>query len=91
MIESFGGHDEHKSDDARGVYLERPSFERSGGGRPNKLATQRHSNATGEDAAGASLRDFVVDLDSRCHDHGSILHEIALEVLVTGKSGGSHG
>jgi hypothetical protein len=55
VTESFGGHDEHKSDDARGVNLERPSFERSGGGRPNKLATQRHSNATGEDASGANI------------------------------------
>jgi hypothetical protein len=33
----------------------RSSFERSGGGRPNKPATQRHSNATGEDAAGANI------------------------------------
>ena len=46
-----GEQDEQKSDGARSVNLKRPSFERSGGGRPGKLATQRHSNATGEDAA----------------------------------------
>jgi hypothetical protein len=51
-----GGHDEHKSDDARSDNLECPSFERSRGGRPDKPATRRHSNATGDDdAAGANI------------------------------------
>jgi hypothetical protein len=50
-----GGQDEDKSNYARGVNLERASFERSGGGRSNKPATQRHSNATGEDAAGGNI------------------------------------
>jgi len=52
---SEGGYDEHKSDDARGFGRERPCFERSGGGRPDKPATQRHSNATGDDAARANI------------------------------------
>ena len=30
-------------------------------------------------------------LDSRCHDHGSILHELLSKSSVTGNSGGSHG
>ena len=50
-----GDQDEQKSDGARSLNLKRPSFERSGGGRPGKLATQRHSNATGEDAAGPDI------------------------------------
>jgi hypothetical protein len=37
------------------VFRERPCFERSGGGRPDKPATQRHSNATGDDAARANI------------------------------------
>jgi hypothetical protein len=44
-----------KSDDARGFGRERPDLEHSGGGRPDEFATRRHSNATGEDAAGANF------------------------------------
>jgi hypothetical protein len=50
-----GEQDEHKSDGVRSVDLKHASFERSGGGRPGKPATQRHSNATGEDAAGPNI------------------------------------
>jgi hypothetical protein len=53
---AFGGNkDEHKSDDARSVNLKLASFNRSDCNSPNEPVTQRYSNATGEDGAGANI------------------------------------